>query len=85
MQTLLRADANTNAPAGRMDTAFEAAVRFGYEKIVKMLFKAGAVSSDKHYGSMLVDASAEGYEEMVRMLLDKGADVNARAANNATA
>ena len=63
----------------------EAAVRFGYEKIVKMLFEAGAVASAKDYGSMLVDASAEGYEEIVRMLLDKGADVNARAPDNATA
>lgn len=85
VQTLLRAGANANTPAGKMSTALEAAVRWGYKKIVKMLFAAGAVASAKDYGSMLVDASAKGYEEIVRMLLDRGADVNARATNKATA
>ncbi|KAJ3578051.1 hypothetical protein NPX13_g2512 [Xylaria arbuscula] len=68
------ADVNSRSrhPALRYSDALSAAIGMRHERIAEQLFNHGA----KPHGDALYWASARGFEEMVRRLIDLGADPN---------
>jgi ankyrin repeat protein len=63
--------------------------RIGHEQVVELLLDNGVdVNINAHgalYGNALYAASERGYEAVVKMLLDKGTDVNARGGGYSNA
>jgi ankyrin repeat protein len=67
------------------DTTLAAAATSGNQEIVELLIRnleeAGSTLSDHHNGSSLIEAAEYCHEALVRLLLEKGVDVNEVAAN----
>ena len=77
VKLLLSEGADINAQGGRLGTSLQIAARRGYELLFSFLLAEGA---DIHAGSgnALLSASAWGNERIVKLLLEVGADLNAR-------
>ncbi|KAF2626358.1 hypothetical protein BU25DRAFT_432165 [Macroventuria anomochaeta] len=86
VKLLLNKGANVNAQDGKYGNALQAASAEGHdtaastrghEQIVKMLLdnKAEVNAQGGRYGNALQAASEEGHEQIVKMLLDKGANL----------
>ncbi|PVH91840.1 ankyrin [Periconia macrospinosa] len=73
LKMLLEKDADVNAQGGYYGNALQAASYRGHEAV------------DGQYGNALYAASSEGHEAVVRMLLDKDADVNAQGGHYGSA
>lgn len=65
-------DPNTEGKYG--SSALFSAVRFGYTDIARLLFNAGATLKP----NLLYFAAESGHDDMVELLLEKGADINER-------
>jgi ankyrin repeat protein len=80
---LLEAGANADSPNPEGQTALMAVARTGNVKAAELLLNAGAaVDAREKWGGQtaLMWASARRHPEMMRLLIAKGADVNARSA-----
>ena len=73
-QAMIELGADINAKCGAFGTALEAAVRYGHEKIVKMLIAAGAdVSGGEKGDGPLYIACQSGNVQIIRRLIEAGA------------
>lgn len=78
-RTLLENGADVNAQGGWYCTALQAASGHCSEVMVQTLLDKGAdvnVEGGWYYGSALTAAAAEGHEQVVRILLDSGANAD---------
>jgi ankyrin repeat protein len=83
IRVLLKAGADPNSPNPDGETALHLVARAGNVEAAKLLLKAGAaVDPRESFGGQtpLMWAAARRHPEMVELLADKGADVNARSA-----
>jgi ankyrin repeat protein len=83
IRVLLKAGADPNSPNPDGETALHLVARAGNVEAAKLLLKAGAeVDPHESFGGQtpLMWAAARRHPEMVELLADKGADVNARSA-----
>jgi len=83
IRVLLKAGADANSPNPDGETALHLVARAGNVEAAKLLLKAGAeVDARESFGGQtpLMWAVARRHPEMVELLADKGADVNARSA-----
>jgi ankyrin repeat protein len=83
IRLLLKAGADPNSANPEGETALHLVARAGNVEAAKLLLKAGAeVDARESFGGQtpLMWATARRHPEMVELLADKGADVNARSA-----
>ncbi len=83
IRLLLKAGADPNSPNPEGETALHLVARAGNVEAAKLLLKAGAeVDPRESFGGQtpLMWAAARRHPEMVELLADKGANVNARSA-----
>ncbi len=83
IRLLLKAGADPNSPNQDGETALHLVARAGNVEAAKLLLKAGALVDPKEsFGGQtpLMWATARRHPQMVALLADKGADVNARSA-----
>ena len=83
VRMLLKAGADPNSPNSEGETALHLVARAGNVEAAKLLLRAGAeVDPHESFGGQtpLMWAAARRHPEMVELLADKGADVNARSA-----
>jgi uncharacterized protein len=84
----LKADFNPDTRNEKGATAFNYAIRLGYNEIAKLLMKYNcdifAVSLDSG-NNAIMDASANKNFEMAKILIDKGIDLNVQSKNDQTA
>ncbi|HEY6455368.1 MAG TPA: ankyrin repeat domain-containing protein [Steroidobacteraceae bacterium] len=83
IRVLLKAGADPNSPNPEGETALHLVARAGNVEAAKLLLKAGAaVDPHESFGGQtpLMWAAARRQPQMVELLADKGADVNARSA-----
>ena len=83
IRLLLKAGADPNSPNQDGETALHLVARAGNVEAAKLLLKAGALVDPKEsFGGQtpLMWATARRHPQMVELLADKGADVNARSA-----
>jgi ankyrin repeat protein len=82
LKLLLEAGANVESPNADGQTALHAVARTGNVEAAKLLLEQGAaVDAKEKFGGQtpLMWASARRHPEMMRLLISKGADVNARS------
>jgi ankyrin repeat protein len=83
IRVLLKAGADPNSPNPDGETALHLVARAGNVEAAKLLLRAGAeVDARESFGGQtpLMWAAARRHPEMVELLADKGADLNARSA-----
>lgn len=83
IRLLLKAGADPNSPNQDGETALHLVARAGNVEAANLLLKAGALVDPKEsFGGQtpLMWATARRHPQMVELLADKGADVNARSA-----
>ncbi|MGC1457896.1 MAG: ankyrin repeat domain-containing protein, partial [Steroidobacteraceae bacterium] len=83
IRVLLKAGADANSPNQDGETALHLVARAGNVEAAKLLLRAGAeVDPHESFGGQtpLMWATARRHPDMVELLADKGADVNARSA-----
>jgi ankyrin repeat protein len=83
IRVLLKAGADPNSPNPDGETALHLVARAGNVEAAKLLLRAGAeVDARESFGGQtpLMWAAARRHPEMVELLVDKGANVNARSA-----
>ncbi len=83
IRVLLRAGADANSPNQDGETALHLVARAGNVEAARLLLRSGAeVDPRESFGGQtpLMWAAARRHAEMVELLADKGADVNARSA-----
>ncbi|HEV2703726.1 MAG TPA: ankyrin repeat domain-containing protein [Steroidobacteraceae bacterium] len=83
IRLLLKAGADPNSPNQDGETALHLVARAGNVEAAKLLLKAGAeVDPRESFGGQtpLMWATARRHPQMVELLADRGADVNARSA-----
>lgn len=84
LEFLLRSGANVLNINGYGETAIALAALYGRKMAVQMLIDAGAKIDGPEWGPLHY-AAYNGHDQVVRLLLLRGANVNARAPNQQTA
>ena len=82
VQLLLKFGADINARGGRCGSALNAA---SYEEIEQLLISSGAVTDPMDSQISLHNASEDGFDQTILMLLDQGVDVNCQDEYGRTA
>lgn len=82
LPTLLTAGANVNAADGTGDTPLIAAVSSGSLKLVQVLLGTGAATVRTLSAALIFAISSRDNPDLVRLLIDAGADVNASDARS---
>ncbi|KAK0647017.1 ankyrin repeat-containing domain protein, partial [Cercophora newfieldiana] len=82
---LLEKDADVNLPGQNKTSPIRAALQGGHSEVAELLIRDGRFYVSSNDWTPLNSAAGQGFLKVVRLLLQKGADLNKRDANECTA